>query len=201
MHSPRLQPNPRFAGFRDVLAAHPAWLTPWTGTFFRFQTVRFPTAADVLRGEGARLRGGRWNPPGLAAVYGSTTDTTALEECKANDRHYGVATTRPRLLVAVEARLRGVLDLTAPAVRRRLGVTLPELAEEDWRRLLEAGHESTAQALGRAAAAVGASGLLVRSAAVARGVNVVVFLRAAPGDRMRVVHGGDLARAHRRLRA
>lgn len=176
-------------------------MKPWTGTFFRFQTIDFPAPKDVLSGEGARERGGRWNQPGLAAVYGSTTDVTALEECKANDRYYGVRTKSPRLLVAVEARLVGVLDLTSSAIRRGLNVTLKELAAEDWRKLLQAGRESSSQALGRAGATVGASGLLVRSAAVVRGINVVVFPRANRDDRMEVVEGEKLTRLGVRLRA
>jgi len=201
MKSARLQPNPRFVEFQKIVAAHPKWLTPWSGTFFRFQTIDFPSAKDVLSGEGARVRGGRWNQPGLATVYGSTTDTTALEECKANDRYYGVETKSPRLLVAINAELVGVLDLTSASIRRTLGVTLKELAAEDWRKLMQVGQESSSQALGRAAAAVGASGLLARSAAVARGINVVVFPNAHRGDRMNVVEGEMMARMGVRLRA
>jgi RES domain-containing protein len=197
----RLQPSTRFAQFHKTIAAHPEWLQPWAGTFFRFQTIEFPTARDVLGGGGARERGGRWNQPGLATVYGSTTDTVALEECKANDRYYGVVTKGPRLLVAIEAQLVGVLDLTSPGIRRTLGVTLQELAAEDWRKLLQAGQESSSQALGRAGAVNGASGLLVRSAAVPQGINVVVFPRVHRHDRMKVVEGEKLARLGVRLRA
>ena len=197
----RIQQNPRFAEFQEILAAHPEWLKPWSGTLFRFQTIDFPAPKDVLSGEGARARGGRWNQPGLATVYGSTTDITALEECKANDRYYGVETKSPRLLVAIEAQLVGVLDLTSSGIRRTLGVTLKELAAEDWRKLLQAGQESTSQALGRAAAVGGASGLLVRSAAVPLGINVVVFPHAHRNDRLKVVEGDKLARLGVRLRA
>src|SRR5690349_543978 len=115
--SASLHRHPRFAELRDLFHAHPEWFRPWTGTLFRFQTIDFPRPKDVLHGAGARWRGGRWNPPGLAAVYGSTSDSTALEECKANDRYYGVVTKSPRLLVAIEARLTRVLDLTSPATR------------------------------------------------------------------------------------
>lgn len=197
----RIQPNPRYVEFQEILAAHPEWLKPWTGTFFRFQTMEFPTAKDVLGGGGARARGGRWNQPGLATVYGSTTDTVALEECKANDRYHGVVTKGPRLLVAIEARLVGVLDLASPGIRRALGVTLKELAAEDWRKLLQAGRESSSQALGRAGAVNGASGLLVRSAAVPQGINVVVFPRGHRNDRMKVVEEEKLARLGMLLRA
>jgi hypothetical protein len=46
----------------------------------------------------------------------------------------------------------------------------------------------------------GASGLLVRSAAVPLGINVAVFPCAHPDDRMKVVEGEKLARLGIRLR-
>lgn len=200
MRRPRLQFHPRFAEVRMELGAHNEWFTPWSGTLFRFQATDYPTPSDVLSGEGARRFGGRWNPPGLATLYGSTTDMTALEECKANDRYYGVQTKGPRLLVAIEVELNRVLDLTKPEVRRGLGLTLTELTAEDWRKLLDAGRESLTQALGRAVAAVGASGLLARSAVVKRGVNGVVFPGASLADRLKVVEGDKLERLGLRRR-
>jgi len=196
-----LHRHPRFAELRDDFRAHPEWFTPWTGTFFRFQTFDFPTARDVLSGDGAHSNGGRWNPPGIATLYGSTTDTTALEESKANDRYYGVETRSPRLVVAIEARLTRVLDLTNSGLRRELDVTLTELAAEDWRKLLAAGKESFTQALGRAVAAAGGSGLLARSATVRRGDNVVVFPGACRGDRLVVVEANKLEKLGVRMKA
>ncbi len=178
MRPSRVHPHPRSAALRDWLRGCGDLVGSWQGTLFRFQTVAYPTPKEVLSGLGAKERGGRWNPPGLATLYGSTTDTTALEECKANDRYYGVVTTRPRLLVAIEARLDRVLDLSAPTVRRTLGVTLEELRSEDWRMLLNAGRESFIQALGRAVAECGGQAVLARSAAVHRGLNVAIFCRA-----------------------
>lgn len=184
--------HPRFAEVRDLLRAHPEWFGPWRGTLFRFQTVDFPAPKDVLSGKGASWRGGRWNPPGLATLYGGTTDTTALEECKANDRYYGVETKSPRLLIAIEAQLTRALDLTSRAIRRALDLTLTEIGAEDWRRLQAAGKESFTQALGRAVAAANGSGLLARSAAVHRGVNVIVFPGVRAGDRLEIVDGKKL---------
>ncbi len=83
--SAAIPPHPRFAELRDLFRTHPEWFAAWQGTLYRFQAVDFPTPGDVLSGHGARRRGGRWNPPGLATLYGSTTDLVALEECKAND--------------------------------------------------------------------------------------------------------------------
>jgi hypothetical protein len=71
-------------------------------------------------------------------------------------------------------------------------VTLAELAAEDWRKLQAAGKESFTQAIGRAAAAAGGSGLLSRSAAVPRGVNVAIFPGVCASDRIEVVEGAAL---------
>jgi RES domain-containing protein len=184
--------NPRFLELRGLFRSHHEWFGAWSGTLFRFQTVDFPAPRDILSGEGARLHGGRWNAPGLATLYGSTTDTTALEECKANDRYYGVETKSTRLLVAIDAQLIRALDLTNPAIRRALDVTLAELRAEEWRKLLAAGKESFTQALGRAVAAADGSGLLARSAAVRQGVNVVIFPRICAGDHLELVEGKKL---------
>jgi RES domain-containing protein len=115
-----------------------------------------------------------------------------LEECKANDRYYGILTKGPRLLVAVEAQLTRVLDLTDSGIRRALGLTLAELAAEDWRKLLAAGKESLTQAIGRAVAETGGSGLLARSAAVPRGVNAIIFPGNCRADHLSVVEGDKL---------
>ena len=145
-----------------------------------------------MSGLGAGQHGGRWNLPGLPTLYGSTTDTTALAECKANDRYYGVVTTTPRLLVAVTACLPRMIDLTERTIRRSLGVTLDELAAEDWRKLMYAGQESLPQTIGRAVAVAGGNGLLVRSAAIPRGVNVVIF--PGNGGELTLVEGEKLAK-------
>ncbi len=187
--------NPRFAELRALFASKPELLQPWSGTLFRFQTVEFPTPEEVLSGLGAKQRGGRWNPPGVTALYGSVTDATALEESKTNDRYFGIVNRSPRLVVAVEATLQQVLDLTSATVRRQLGVTVAELMAEDWRKLLEAGRESFTQALGRAAFQAGASGILARSAVSPAGVNVVVFSsNLGKGEGLAVVEGEKLRR-------
>lgn len=189
----KLHPNPQFRQFHVLLEANPDLFRSWSGSLFRFQAVEFPTPEDVASGAGAKRRGGRWNPPGVATIYGSSTDTTALEESKANDRYAGIVTRCPRLLVAVEARLERVLDLGAAPVRRRLGLNLVELQAEDWRKLTDSGKESLTQALGRAVQVTEGSGLLARSAACDGGVNVVLFPgNLQPGESLRVVEEGKL---------
>jgi RES domain-containing protein len=193
--------NPRYAEFHQILAAHPEWLRPWNGTLFRFQTINYPSPKDIVSGDGAKRRGGRWNPPGLLAVYGSDTDSTALEECKANDRYYGIVTKAPRILVAVDAKVARMLDLTEVGIRRILNITLRELAAEDRRKLNHSGQESQSRAIGRAAANVGASGLLARSTTVHQGIKGVVFPGAHRQDRLPVVEGNKLAKLGFKQRA
>ena len=184
----------RFAELREAFRHHPEWFGPWSGLLFRFQTVEFPLAKDILSGQGAAGRGGRWNPRGLATLYGSTTDTTALEECKANDRYYGVVTKGPRLLVAIEAQLQRVLDLNDSGLRRALDLNRSDLAAEDWRKLQFAGEESLTQAIGRAVAEARGSGILAPSVTLAHGVTVAIYPGICPGDQLQVVEGDKLDR-------
>jgi RES domain-containing protein len=45
-----------------------------------YRLVRSARADDALSGEGARLYGGRWNPPGSAVVYASASRALAVLE-------------------------------------------------------------------------------------------------------------------------
>lgn len=74
---------------------------------------------------------------------------------------------------------------------RTLDLTLRELAAEDWRKLLAAGKESFTQALGRAVADSGGSGLPARSAAVRRGGKRGDFPRSQPRRPAGGVGGGQ----------
>jgi RES domain-containing protein len=81
----------------------------------------------------------------------------------------------PRLLVAIDLSLEAIFDLTDSSIRRRLGLTIDGLKEEDWRKTQERGAESLTQAIGRAVFSNGGEGLVVPSARVVGGVNVVYF--------------------------
>jgi hypothetical protein len=61
-----------------------------TVTAYRSTTPEYAKEADLNTGEGSKLHGSRWNPPGIAAVYASFTPETAMEESLAHFRYYGI---------------------------------------------------------------------------------------------------------------
>src|SRR5690606_2102466 len=122
----------------------------FTGVIFRSTTPKYATENDFVTGEGSRRHGGRWNPPGLAAVYGSFSPETAMAETLAQHRYYRlpVENAMPRTFVAIEVRLQRVLDLSDGAIRRRLGVSARRIQTGDWRRENGEGREALTQAIG-----------------------------------------------------
>ena len=158
---------------------------PWTGVAFRSASPAYAGSRDLLSGEGVRRHGGRWNPAGaFAAVYASLSPETAIAEALSHFRYYAIpeADAMPRVLVALEASLAALADLTDGRARRALRVSRRRMRGDGWRRAAEQGRESLTQAIGRAAFEAELEGLLVPSAADRRGTNLVVFparLRAA----------------------
>ena len=80
-------------------------------------------AFDPVSGEGARARGGRFNRPGVTALYTSMSLETAWLEAQ-----QGFAfKAQPMTLCAYEVDCEGVLDLTTDAGRVVAGTSLAEL--------------------------------------------------------------------------
>ncbi len=59
---------------------------PLEGNFYRSVAFRHFHPDDVVSGEGTRLHGGRFVPLGIAAVYASLEEETALREANARKR-------------------------------------------------------------------------------------------------------------------
>ncbi|MDZ7282984.1 RES family NAD+ phosphorylase [Sphingomonas sanguinis] len=70
---------------------------------WRMLTIRYQR--DPLSGEGARRHGGRWNPPGQAALYLGTDHATAIAEF-----YQGLA--KPGTLAPYRLEATAVADLT-----------------------------------------------------------------------------------------
>ena len=144
---------------------------------FRSAGVKYANQEDLISGNGASDNGGRWNPPGLRAIYASLDPITAVEESYQEFLKYGFApgNIRPRVLAGVTLNVKRVLDLTDGRIRRKLGFSLAELIDEDWHTIQTGGEESWTQAIGRGAKTVGFEGLLTPSARNQKGKNVVIF--------------------------
>jgi len=148
------------------------------GTIYRSTAPKYANSADLLSGEGSRRNGARWNPIGVAAVYGSVTPQTALEESLAHANYYRlpVHSAMPRTFVAIEFNLAVVVDLTDGRNRQVLAISEQRLVNCDWRAELKHGQAPITQEVGRAASRAGLEAIRVRSAADPSGQNLVVFV-------------------------
>jgi RES domain-containing protein len=93
--------------------------------------------------------------------------------------HYGLdpATRLPLTLVAIDAELDSVLDLTDAKVRKALAVTIAAMNGCPWRDENALGREALTQAIGRAAHDAGLQGVLVPSSVKRTFRNLNVFPR------------------------
>jgi RES domain-containing protein len=149
----------------------------WSGRIIRATSLRYATRRDLITGEGARVYGGRWNPRGVPALYGSLEMATALAEMLAYFHDQGLPETEalPCAWVGFDIQLDQVLDLRQQDIRRCLRVNRGQLVNEPWRELQAQGQEALTQAIGRLGAQAGLQGLLVASARARRGSNLVVL--------------------------
>lgn len=77
------------------------------------------------------VRGARWNPPGVAALYLSRERRGAIAEA---DHALAIQPLRSRVqrrVYAIELTLSKVIDLSDPAVLARTGLTDTDLADDD----------------------------------------------------------------------
>jgi RES domain-containing protein len=113
-----------------AIAISTAQRSPYVGTCYRQQSPKY----DPLSGEGARMQGGRFNPPNSFAVLYlcSTAGCAAAEFMRfANDHPIGPAGFLPRSLYRYAVDFSNVLDLTDPAILDHLDVAPDRLVQED----------------------------------------------------------------------
>lgn len=113
------------------------------GAAYRNQSPHY----DPRSGEGARLHGGRFNPPGsFPTLYLCETRPCVIAELtRQGTRHVvGVEGLLPRVLYRYELDLHRVLDLTDEQIRRHLGTTEDELIGDDWSWCQQLGTEAHA---------------------------------------------------------
>lgn len=173
-----LIPHSQTNQLRDALNRCEKFVQPWSGVFFRATGIEYANRKDLLTGQGAKISGGRWNPPGLfRAVYGSLAPETAMAEALANYRDYDIPVfeAMPLAFVAIEVALQRVLDLASSRVQVALGCTHAQFFRTNWRADSKDKVETLTQAIGRIAFEAKLEAILVPSARVRNAVNIVLF--------------------------
>lgn len=126
---------------------------------------------DPLRPD---LRGARWNPPGLEALYCSLTRETAKAEVDHLVSLQSVPIRRRRS-VGLDVELTRVVDLQDLRGLGHFGIEQPDLSGDD---------VAPPRLIGHAVAWLGCAGLLVPSVRHS-GVNLVIYTnQMAPSDRV-----------------
>lgn len=128
--------------------------TAYRGAGFRQQAPKY----DPLSGEGARRRGGRFNPPqSFPVLYLCTTRAcTVAEFLRAGNRlAIGPEGLIPRQLFRYEVGLDRIVDLSVTWIHERLGLAQTDLVGEDL---------SLTRSIGEAAHALGIQAIRSRSA-------------------------------------
>jgi RES domain-containing protein len=135
-------------------------------------------------GTGARIHGGRWNPPNsFATLYlAFDVDTVAAEFRRAARRH-GLSPEQflPRELHRFEVRLAAVVDLRDRDSRAAIELSDADLRADDPRRCQE---------VGDAVHSLGLEGLLAPSAAGPGTVLAVFLEKLQPGSVLDVIETG-----------
>lgn len=129
------------------------------GACYRAHDPRW--AFSPLSGEGARVRGGRFNPAGTPALYLALTFEGAVLEASRGFAHRF----EPLTLCSYEVDVDEVVALRTDAERTAAGVAVAELASP-WRLDVAEGREPASWAMSRRLIAEGAAGILVPSFAV-----------------------------------
>lgn len=125
-----------------------------------------------LSGAGAAKHAQRFNVTGMAALYTAQDPQTVLREKMQQGR------LQPLLLIAIRARLRGLLDGRDPAELARFGVTADQIGADDWQDEVAREGRSASQRFAVAVRAAGHAGLVVPSyakGATSGDVNVVLW--------------------------
>lgn len=127
--------------------------SPWSGSAYRHTAP----AREPLSGSGAAAFGGRWNPPGLAAIYLAFPVEACIAEFQrlARGQGRGAESFLPRDLHTIAVEDLAILDLRSTANRRVVGIRLDDVRSSD---------RGRCQMIGRAASYLGIQGIIAPSA-------------------------------------
>ena len=159
-------PHPPFdPSLLDVVEQH---VVEWKGSAYR----QVFSGTDVLR---ANIRGARWNPPNVEALYCSVNPQTAVAEIDHLIARQPIPITRPRVTHELAISLGKVADFQNVSPLESCDIS-PEMLKGD--------DLAVPQLVGRAVAWLGCAGMLIPSMRV-EGTNIVVFVNnLAPVDQV-----------------
>ena len=165
------------------------------GTFFRSIDLQWLLKETPLSAIGSRKRGGRYNRKGdFEALYLADTQLTALYETEAIYESAGIvvgARQPPRVMLSLDYDLQRVIDLRAEDTLASLKITADDL-KQPWKIAQAEKRPVLTQRIGAAARAADIEALLVPSARVEDGTNLVVFTdRLRTGSRVILYVGED----------
>lgn len=126
------------------------------------------------------MQGGRWNPPGVAALYCALDRETVADEWYRAAGRQGLRPEDflPRTLHRLEVSLTALLDLRGLSARKVVGLGEPQLRGSDLR---------ACQAVGDAAHHLGLEGIIAPSAAGPGVALAVLFDVLRPESQVQVV--------------
>ena len=153
----------------DILQS--AVASAWSGTVYRHMFGSYPPARS-------NTTGARWNDVGVEAIYTSCERETALAEAEYYIAAQPLRPRAKRTLYTIQVSLQNVLDLMAPGLLSKLGITAAVLSSND---------QAPCRTIGGAVNWLGHDGMLVPSARHASGTNLVIYQQDLSATKFDVV--------------
>jgi len=189
----RLKHHPRSLELEPALRRCLPFVVPWAGDAFRMAEAPYANERDLLSGEGAAVRGQRWNPPGIPTVYACLDPALATLEWQEQRRKAGMPLARhlPLTQVTIIATLRQVLDFRPPDVTAAFGLPLAPFVTEPHTAQTNGAPELLAQAFGRLAIYLGIEALIVPAAVDPTRHNLIIYRPNLAAPSTLRIHGKE----------
>jgi RES domain-containing protein len=143
----------------------------WTGQVWRHTFADYPVNKT-------NLRGARWNPAGVEALYVSLSRETAVAEAEHQFDIQPLRPTATRSIHRLKVHVYRMLDLTETGMLARLGASPDDLAGDDFH---------VCQSIGGSAAYLEVDGLLVPSARSDGSNLVILFVDTEPSPSVEII--------------
>ncbi len=158
---------------------------------FRSVEVAYGLPDEVISGEGTRLHGGRFAPPGVRSVFASLDEVTATCEVTARKARLGGRAqisikSYPRFTYVIAVEIDRCVDFRSVNPSSDLGRALAAA--------LDPSDLQVSQEIARYLINKGTQGAVVPSV-VAPGANVIVFLDANPAPKIEIANRKEILQA------